>query len=126
MASPPDDVTLTQTGPMSITISWTPPPPLSHTTGYRVYYKPLSDTEWDNTTVSDPTATTVCVTGLSSEQYYSVSIMSLSLHFPSEMVQNDIYLCKLSSAHHDISCIYGDNVNCLTFQLNLHQNLKSV
>ena len=92
VANPPEDLTLTQHGPMNITVSWTPPSPLNYTSGYRVYYKPSDSTSWQNITINDASITTVNVIGLISGIYYNVSIVGISEHLPSEMRQGDIYL----------------------------------
>ena len=92
VANPPEALTLTQHGPMNITVSWTPPSPLNYTSGYRVYYKPSDSTSWQSITINDASITTVNVTGLTSGIFYDVSIVGIFEHFPSEMRQGDIYL----------------------------------
>ena len=119
VANPPEDLTLTQHGPMNITVSWTPPTPLNHTSGYRVYYKPSDSTSWQNITINDASITTVNVTGLTSGIYYNVSIASLSEHFPSETIQRDIYLgqscyyqCHMVSSYYSHCSATSPETSC--------------
>ena len=83
-----------QDGETTILVSWTTPTPLGDTTGYRVYYTTDSNTE--NSTVSDASTSTISLTSLEPGQNYSISIVGLSEHLPSEPVTSSIiFLCTL-------------------------------
>ena len=71
-ASPPSDVMAVQTGPTSITVSWTPPDPLGDITGYIISYTS------DSVTVSGGSTDMETLTGLQNGDTYTISIVATS------------------------------------------------
>ena len=82
-----------QEGPTSIRVSWSPPTPLGHTTGYRISYSGGGSVD-----VSVGSTLNYLLTGLQIGDSYTISIMGTSLYLPSEVVEVDIgigeYLSK--------------------------------
>ena len=82
---------------MKIIVSWDPPSPSGHTTGYRVNYTTTNTIQCTSTTgsimdISD--TTTIILTGLKGGCFYTVFIAGLSEHLPSETKNATIYLGK--------------------------------
>ena len=71
--SPPSDVTAVQDGPTSIRVSWTPPSPLGHTTGYRISYTGGGSVDVDGGNTNSHT-----LTDLINGQTYTISIVGTS------------------------------------------------
>ena len=98
VASEPTNLVLKQDGPMKIIVSWDPPSPPGHTTGYRVNYTTVNTNQCTlgTDTVMDLNAsTTTTLTGLTGGCYYTVFITALSEHFPSETENSTIYIGKI-------------------------------
>ena len=70
-----------QEGPTGILVSWTPPTPLGDTTGYRIYYSGGSS---GSVNVSGGSTDNHPLTGLQNEASYTISIVAVSDHLPSE------------------------------------------
>ena len=134
VASAPTNLTAVQDGPTSIAISWRPPTPLGDTAEYRISYSGtnsngsvnVSATGSDSKFFSDGSGTAdtdltdnYTLTGLLNGDTYTISIVGLSEHLPSEtvMLDRNVSLCKLM--HHifltilcNCICIY---ILCLVF-----------
>ena len=82
---PPTGVTAVQTGPTNITVTWNLPDPLSDVTGYRIDY-----TEGGNVTVSNKSAMTHTLTGLTNGETYTISVVTTSMDLDSEMVDSNM------------------------------------
>ena len=95
VASEPTNLVLKQDGPMKIIVSWDPPSPPGHTTGYRVNYTSDQCTLGTDTVMSISDTTTTTLTGLTGGCYYTVFITGLSEHLPSETESAIIYLGKM-------------------------------
>ena len=78
-----------QEGPTNVRVSWSPPAPLGDTTGYRISYSGGSSGSVD---VSDGSIENYLLTGLQNGVSYTISIVSTSQHFASELVEVDIGL----------------------------------
>ena len=76
MVLPPTDVVAAQSGPTSITVTWTPPSPLGDTTGYRIDY--TGGCISDSVNVSGEFSNNHTITGLENGQIYTISIVSTS------------------------------------------------
>ena len=97
VASEPTNLRLKQDGPMKIVVSWDPPSPPGHTTGYRVYYTTTQSTTEQCNSTTDTTMdisdiTTITLTELTGGCYYTVFVAGLSEHLPSEEGNETIYL----------------------------------
>ncbi|CAI8028407.1 Netrin receptor DCC, partial [Geodia barretti] len=68
----PTDVTAVQTGPTSITVTWTPPDPLDGITGYRISFAGGSGVDIDGGSTNSYT-----LTGLTNGQTYTISIVAI-------------------------------------------------
>ena len=65
-------------------VTWDPPSPLGHTTGYTVFYSEiLSGFNPSVTNVSGGSTDNVTLTGLFPNIEYNISIVATSLHLPS-------------------------------------------
>ena len=84
VASAPTNLMAVQEGPTSIRVSWSPPTPLGDTTGYRIYYSGGSSGSVD---VSDDN---YLLTGLQNGESYTISIVAISQHLPSESLATDM------------------------------------
>ena len=82
---PPSGVTAIQTGPTSITVTWTPPTPLDGITGYIIYYTSGSDS--GSVDVSGGSTDMKTLTGLQNGDTYNISILATSEHFNSDAVE---------------------------------------
>ena len=93
-ASAPTNLMAAQEGPTGIRVSWNPPSPLGDTLGYRIFYNGGSSGVVE---VSDGSTGNYLLTGLQNGATYTISIVGISNHFPSEQVDysNVIHLCKL-------------------------------
>ena len=76
--SPPSDVAAVQTGPTSITVTWTPPTPLDGITGYIISYTNEDDSDSDSVTVSGGSTDRETLTGLQNGDTYTISIVATS------------------------------------------------
>ena len=92
--SVPSNVTAVQTGPTSITVSWSPS---SNATGYRIDYD-SSGGDSGNVTVSGGSTVMETLTGLQNGGTYTISIVATShSYFSSDNVSIDeeVRLCKI-------------------------------
>ena len=71
-----------QEGPISIRVSWNPPSPLGVTTGYRIYYSRNNTLD-----ISPGSTNNYLLTSLQNGVSYTISIVGLSLHLPSDAVE---------------------------------------
>ena len=93
-----------QEGPTSIRVSWSPPPPLGDTTGYRIYYSGGSSGSED---VSDGSTDNYLLTGLQNGESYNISIVTVSPHSTSNAAivlditlgKNDVLLYSRNYVH---------------------------
>ena len=85
----PTNVTAVQTGPTSITVTWTPPSPLGGTTGYRISYTGGSS---GSETVSGGDTNSYTLTGLTNGENYTISIVATSSGLSSAPVQANVGL----------------------------------
>ena len=69
----------------TVNVSWTPPTPLDDVTGYIIYYGG-DDGSGDSVSVVGGSTDSYLLTGLQTGVNYSVSIVALSQHLPSEVV----------------------------------------
>ena len=74
-----------QDGPTSIRVTWTPPPPLGDTTGYRIHYT-TGEGSSDSQTVSGGNTMTHTLTGLTNGETYTISIVATSNTLSSDTV----------------------------------------
>ena len=88
----PTDVTAVQSGPTSITVTWTPPNPLDGITGYRIYFTGDSS---GSETVSGGNTMSHTLTGLTNGQTYTISIVAASSGLSSAPVQVTVGLGML-------------------------------
>ena len=79
-----------QEGLTSIRVSWSPPTPLGDTTGYRIYYSD-SDSS-DSVDVSGGSTDNYLLTGLEMEATYTISIVAVSEHLPSDTRDQEVTL----------------------------------
>ena len=79
-----------QEGLTSIRVSWSPPTPLGDTIGYRIYYSD-SDSS-DSVDVGDGSTDNYLLTGLEMEATYTISIVAISEHLPSDTAILEIML----------------------------------
>ena len=84
VATAPTDLVVRQISPTSIRVTWTPPTPLG---GYIIYY-----TSTDNVTVSDGSTDEYTLMNLEREAEYTISIVAVSEHLPSESLTESITL----------------------------------
>ena len=77
---PPTGVTAVQTGPTSITVTWTPPDALDGTTGYTISYTGGGS---GSETVSGGDTNSYILTGLTNGQTYTISIVATTNGLPS-------------------------------------------
>ena len=70
-------------------VSWDPPSPPGNTVGYRVSYNLSTATDID---ISDVSTTSTTLTGLENRNYYTISVVGLSEHLQSEVINATIYL----------------------------------
>ena len=76
----------------SINVSWDPPDPLGDTKGYRVYYTNKMDVRGS---VESNTATvTLGNSTLMVGFRYTISVVGVSMHLPSEAMNGSIYFGK--------------------------------
>ena len=66
-------MTAVQSGPTSITVTWTPPSPLDGITGYTIFYTGGSS---GSEAVSDGNTMSHTLTGLTNGQTYTISIVA--------------------------------------------------
>ena len=86
----PTDVTAVQTGPTSITVTWTPPDPLDGITGYTISYTGGGSSGSD--TVGGGDAISYTLTGLTNGETYTISIVATSTGLSSAPVQATVGL----------------------------------
>ena len=82
----PTDIVVYQSVPNALQVSWTPPSPLGHATGYRIYYDG-DDGSSGTLDVIGGSSRNQTLRGLSSSVSYTLSIVTLSFHLPSAVVQ---------------------------------------
>ena len=70
-------------------VSWSPPTPLEDVTGYMIYYSG-SDGRVGNVSISNGWTDSYLLTGLQTGVKYSVSIVALSQHLPSNVTTVNI------------------------------------
>ena len=75
----------TQKNATTLYVSWSPPTPLEDVTGYVIYYSG-SDGSVGNVSVSNGRTNSYLLCGIQTGVNYSVSIVALSQHLPSEVV----------------------------------------
>lgn len=114
VASAPTNLTAVQDGPTSIAISWIPPTPLGDTIEYRIFYTGANSSGSMTVSATDssifPDASgsdtgpmesdltdNYTLAGLHNGDTYSISVVALSEHFPSDtvMLDSNVPLCKL-------------------------------
>ena len=83
----PTDVLGYQPIPNTLHVSWTPPSPLGHATGYRIYYNG-DDGSSGTLDVSGSMSHSQVLRGLSSGVSYTLSVVALSVHLPSPVAQH--------------------------------------
>ena len=66
-------------------MSWSPPTPLEDVTGYMIYYSG-SDDSVGSVSISNGWTDSYLLTGLQTGVKYSVFIVALSQHLPSEVI----------------------------------------
>ena len=87
---PPTDVTAVQTGPTSITVTWTHPSPLDGITGYTISYNGGGSS--GSETVGGGDTNSYILTGLTNGQTYTISIVATSSDLSSAPVQATVGL----------------------------------
>ena len=75
-----------QSVPNTLHVTWTPTSPLGHATGYRIYYDG-DDGSSGTLDVIGGSSRNQTLRGLSSSVSYTLSIVTLSFHLPSAVVQ---------------------------------------
>ena len=83
---PPTDMLVYQSVPNTLHVSWIPTSPLGHAIGYRIYYDG-SDGSSGTLDVIGGSSRNQTLRGLSSSVSYTLSIVTLSFHLPSAVVQ---------------------------------------
>ena len=83
----PTDVLGHQPIPNTLHVIWTPPSPLGHATGYRIYYNG-DDGSSGTLDVSGSMSHSQVLRGLSSGVSYTLSVVALSVHLPSPVAQH--------------------------------------
>ena len=73
-------MTAVQSGPISITVTWTPPSPLGDITGYIISYTGGGSS--GSETVSGGDTNSYTLTGLTNGQTYTISIVAISPNRP--------------------------------------------
>ena len=89
MALDPTSISAVQEGLSGVRVSWTPPTPLGNTTGHRIYYSGGSSGSVD---VSGGSTDNHLVTGLQSGVSYTITVVGMSQHLPSEGIATTIIL----------------------------------
>ena len=82
---PPTNVKYVQINATTLNVSWSPPTQLEDVTGYMIYYSG-SDGKNGTASVSNGWTNSYLLTGLQTGVNYSVSIVALSQHLPSEVI----------------------------------------
>ena len=91
-AGPPINVTAVQRSDLSaIVISWTAPVSRANVTGYRIYYQAEGDQGSVDVAAG---ATEYSITGIGPGMTYNISLVALSVHLPSPVVE-----CILGEPH---------------------------
>ena len=99
VASAPTSLMAVQEGLTSIRVSWSPPTPLGHTTGYRIYYY-NSGFSSGSVDISGGSTDNYLLTGLLNGAEYTVMIIGTSQHFPSEAVIYKVILGEITTFIH--------------------------
>ena len=81
VASVPSNLMAVQEGLTSVRVSWSPPTPLGDTTEYRISYSGGSS---GTVGVRDGSTDNYLLTGLDNGASYTISIVGISQHFPSD------------------------------------------
>ena len=89
VAAAPNNVMAVQEPQTSIHLYWTPPTPLGDTTGYIISYTGGSS---DNVTVSGGSIDNYLLTGLVMDSSYTISIVAISEHLPSDVLEVEVTL----------------------------------
>ena len=76
----PTNLMAVQEGITSILVSWTPPSPPGHTTGYRVCY--ISKSNNNCSEVGNVSTESYFLTGLTNGEQYSITVHAMSKHLP--------------------------------------------
>ena len=95
VAPPPSGAMAVQTGPTSITVTWTPPSSLRDTTGYRISYTGGGGSS-DSVYVDGSSTNSHILMGLTNGETYTISIVgTASPGFPSDPVEAaTVALCE--------------------------------
>ena len=75
---------MVQSGPTSVTVSWTTPSPPGHTTGYTIFYS--TEDRIDMRDISGDGVSEKPLTGLQEGAEYSIYLVAISPHLPSKAV----------------------------------------
>ena len=100
VASSPTDLMVTQRGPTTVIVSWSPPSPVGGTTGYTIFYS----------TGDSPSSKEVTDTATSEERLmdlkvggnYSIYLVAVSQHLPSKSLTASLQLV-LGKTHSSIA-----------------------
>ena len=96
-AGPPINVTAVQgSNPSTIVISWTAPVSGDTVTGYRIYYQAVGDQGSVDVAAN---VTEYSITGLCPRLIYNISLLALSLHIPSPVVELEGIIMLLGELH---------------------------
>ena len=87
----PSGLVLEQVGETNISVSWTAPSPMGNALSYRLYWVKCNENQ-GNRTFLNPSTTTANLTDLDSEQCYTVCVVGISEHLPSEPLSSTITL----------------------------------
>ena len=90
VASAPTGLTASHEGPTSVRVTWSPPDPLGDTTGYVIYYS--TEGRSDSVDVSEPDSSETVLEDLIMDSRYSISLVAISQHLPSETLTLSIQL----------------------------------
>ena len=107
----------------SINVSWDLPDPLGDTKGYRVYY--TNKTNVTDSVESNTTTVTLGSTKLKAGFHYTISVVGISMHLPSEAIKGSIYFGKhflitYSSSSFDNSVQLSDPEMWVSISLKSH------
>ena len=86
VASPPTNLMVVQETGTSFRLTWTPPSPLGDTTGYTVLYSATGVSSGGSVEISGGSSHSLALTGLTSGENYTVSLIARSQHIPSAAV----------------------------------------
>ena len=86
VASPPTNLMVAQETGTSFRLTWTPPSPLGDTIGYTVLYSATGVSSGGSVEISGGSSDSLALTGLTSGENYTVSLIARSQHIPSAAV----------------------------------------